>query len=123
MTQITRTVTAADLRPLLEGATSATVAWVQEGQLMAAEAAFSFRDEEYRFALAEGMPAEGTEVSLLIDSGVQYFELRGVRVRGPARQIEAPLNASTGLDWFAVDLEREVAWHYGTLRENERSPG
>lgn len=120
MTQITRSVTADDLQPLLKAAKEATVAWVDHGRLVSAPAGFSFREGQYRFGLPAGTLAESVVVSLSVDAGVMYFDLRGVRVRGPAVRIEAPEGTARTLDWFEVEVDRQAAWHYGSLREHER---
>lgn len=54
-------------------------------------------------------------MAVLIDEGSMYFDLRGVRIRGQVTLMEN--GKDDGLEWFAVTPEREVAWHYGTLRE------
>lgn len=119
MTEITRSATAADLRPLLEAAREATIAWVEGGQLASWPTAFDFNGGRYRFGLPAGTLSEDMVVSLSIDAGAMYFDLRGVRVRGPAKRTEALEGTAPSVDWFEVQVERETAWHYGTLREHE----
>jgi hypothetical protein len=120
LTEITRSVTADDLRSLLDGASEATIAWVEDGHLTSWPTAFNSREGRYRFGLPAGTMSEGVVVSLSVDAGAMYFDLRGVRVRGPVKRIDAPEGTAPSLEWFEVGVERETAWHYGTLRENER---
>ncbi len=115
MTNITRAVTASDLADFLASARLATVAWNREGQVAAEPAAFRFANGRYFIGAAPGMLTEHTEVAALIDDGPMYFDLRGVRVRG--RISVSDEAQSDALEWFVVEPEREVAWHYGTLRE------
>lgn len=114
MTEITRAVTASDLGGLLASATRASVAWNDDGQVAAAPAAFRYRDRRYLIGLPPGLLEVGAEVSVVIDEGPWYFDLRGVRVRGPVSADGE--GGGDGLQWFEVRPEREVAWHYGTLR-------
>jgi hypothetical protein len=120
LTEITRSATSNDLRPLLEAARDATIAWVADGRLASAPVAFRFNEGQYRFGTPAGTLSDDVVVSLSVDDGAMYFDLRGVRVRGPVRRIDAPEGTVPSLDWFEVGVERETAWHYGTLREHER---
>ena len=114
MANITRAVTASDLTGLLTSAKVAIVAWNRDGQVAAEPAAFRFVNGRYLIGLPPAMLREHTEVAALIDDGPLYFDLRGVRVRG--RISAVPEAQGDGLEWFEVKPEREVAWHYGTLR-------
>jgi hypothetical protein len=115
MTRITRATTARDLADFLAAARLAVVAWNRDGQVAAAPAAFRFANGRYVIGVAPGTLTEHAEVVALIDEGPMYFDLRGVRVRG---RIAVSDDARGGaLDWFVVEPEREVAWHYGRLRE------
>jgi hypothetical protein len=114
MPEITRKVTPADLSDLLASADRATVGWNNSGEVAAAPAAFRCEDGRYCIGLPTGTLAEGTEVAAVVDEGPMYFDLRGVRVRGQITKLD---DDRGGLDWFEVKPAREVAWHYGTLRE------
>lgn len=83
---------------------------------MAAEpAAFRYRDSAYRFGLLPGLFPGGVQVALVVDAGPMYFDLRGIRVRGVATRVTG--HDESGLEWFEVAPEREVAWHYGRMRD------
>jgi hypothetical protein len=114
MKRITRALAPTDLADLLAASTSASVACQNEGELMAAPAAFLYDAGRYCIGVPVGVLRDGAEVAVVMDEGPMYFDLRGVRVRGPVAAIE---RADDGLEWFDVVPEREVAWHYGTLRE------
>lgn len=113
--EITRAATPRDLASFLTSARIASVAWATDGEIAAAPAAFRHDAGRYLVGLPPGTLAEGQEVAVLIDGGPMYFDLRGVRIRGPLGPAEE--KRGDGLQWFEVRPEREVAWHYGTLRE------
>ena len=52
---------------------------------------------------------------LLRDDGAYWFELRGIAVRGTARRADA-LDAGSGLDWYAIEPGRVLAWNYAAIR-------
>ncbi len=115
MTSITRAVSANDLAEMLILASHASLAWNRDGQIAAAPAAFRFNDGRYLIGVPPRTLGEGADVTVLIDEGPMYFDLRGVRIRGQVTMMENSQDG--GLEWFAVKPEREVAWHYGTLHE------
>jgi hypothetical protein len=114
MTDITRAVTSSDLGDLLATASVAVVAWNDGGQIAAEPVAFRFADGRYLLGVPPQRLKEHSEVAVLVDDGVSYFELRGVRVRG--RLARAAQTRDDGLEWFEVIREHEVAWHYGRMR-------
>jgi hypothetical protein len=65
----------------------------------------------------ERLPGEGSEVVLLIDEGIHWFDLRALYIRGQAKQASAPRNAPSGHTWVEVVPLKTVAWDYGALRE------
>lgn len=114
MTEVTRKVDARDLEVLLSQATIATAAWNENGQPAAAPVAFSYDDGTYRVGWPAGTAPGTVFVSLLIDAGAHYFDLRGVRIRGPHSRLHVV--GATDLEWTVVAPERVTAWHYGTMR-------
>lgn len=114
MAEITRALTAGEMEPFLRAARTATVAWVHDGAIQAAPAAFRYRDGVYELGLSPGTMADAMEVSAVVDAGPWYFDLRGVRIRGHARR-QRP--GDSDLEWYAVAPEIEVAWHYGRMRD------
>lgn len=113
-TEVTRAVTPTDLADLLRAARVASLAWSEGGQVAAEPVAFDYRHGVYRFGLAPGRFPGDVEATLVVDAGPRYFELRGVRVRGIASRLPAAPQGS--LEWFELQPEREIAWHYGRLR-------
>lgn len=114
MAEITRAVTPSDLIDLLQSSGRAVVAWGSDGDVVAEPARFRFVDGRYLIGLPGSMLADGSEVSVVVDAGPFYFDLRGVRVRGRAALTGE--RTETGAEWFEVHPALEVAWHYGTLR-------
>jgi hypothetical protein len=114
MPRITRAVTPRDLPDLLASSSVAVVAWNDGGQIAAEPVVFRFADGRYLLGVPPRRLKEHSEVALLVDSGVMYFELRGVRVRG--RLTRASTARGDALEWFEVVPERETAWHYGRMR-------
>jgi hypothetical protein len=113
--RITRAVTPADLEGLLRSSRFASVAWAAGERATAEPAAFHYGDPGYRFGLRPGVFPGGVEVALVVDAGPWYFDLRGVRVRGVATRLAE--HGEGGLEWFGVAPVREVAWHYGRMRD------
>jgi hypothetical protein len=68
----------------------------------------------YLIGLPPSALSEHTEVAILVDEGPLYFNLRGVRVRGRVSRVH---ENGDGFEWFEVKPDRDVAWHYGKLRE------
>ena len=109
---ITRAVRPEDLHDLLEKATTASLAFVRDGEVEAMPVSFAFRQGRYMFALPEQktLPTEGVPVTLLIDEGTFHTELRGVRVRGLAAATEG------SADWLEAVPGTVSAWDYGAMR-------
>lgn len=79
---------------------------------------FAFRHQAGRYVV--GIPHEAcrphddSEVVLLVDSGVLFFELRAIYVRGTARRLGE--NSGGGLVWYEVEPEKTTSWNYGRMR-------
>jgi len=113
--EVTRAVTPAGLEGLLRSSRYATVAWTDGEALSAEPVAFRYDPAGYCFGLRQGVFPGGIEVVLVVDAGPWYFDLRGVRVRGTAARLAG--RNEGGLEWFGVAPVREVAWHYGRMRD------
>ncbi len=119
--RITRAVTPEDLPDLLARPPRANVAFVREGVVQASPAAFLFRDGRYWIGAGADGPQPGDAVSLVIDDGRYYNELRGFRVQGRiAEGGETPQGAPHVPEWFEVIPDKAVAWHYGRMRQRPR---
>jgi hypothetical protein len=107
-------VTAEDLRDLLEAAPRANIAFQAGDGIEATPVAFRFRVGRYWIGIPPAdtgpVPGPGELVELLIDNGEWFFDLRGLRVRGPITPADQlPDGASADLAWFELSAERVVA--------------
>jgi hypothetical protein len=105
--RVVRDVSPAALRDLLERPPRAALAFIRDGE--AEIVPVHARCEADAFAFDAAVPLDGQEVVLVIDDGPYWFQLRGVSVRGTARQV-APGR-------YALPARRVVAWDYGTIHE------
>lgn len=113
---VTRDVELSALGDLLQRPPRATVAFVQGEQVDVLPVRARCRAGTYRFGVLPQPAAslDGREVVLVIDDGPYFFELRGISVRGQARQ--EPGQAD-GLTWYAIEPGRVLAWDYAAMRE------
>jgi hypothetical protein len=108
--RITRTVELADLRDLIEAPEQAHLAYVVDGAPEAVRVAMRRDGERWLITLPAGTSIpDGARVVLLLDDGVFYFELRGVRVRGTLRDCRDSTHE--------VVQEKITTWDYGAMRE------
>ena len=116
---MTRDVEPSALRDLLDHPPRATVAFVAQGAVDLLPVRARVEQDRYCFGVAGDTAPDlaGVEVVLVIDDGMYWFELRGVSVRGMAASHAAPAEtAAAGLTWYAIEPQRVLAWHYGTIR-------
>ncbi len=120
MKRITRNIDPADAQDLLERAPRACLAFAGDDGPYALAIAFVWRDGRCFAGIAATenlQTVADQEVVLLIDEGVQFFDLRAIYIRGRMQPGEAPRGAPAGRTWFDVLPLKTVAWDYGTLRE------
>lgn len=117
---MTRDVDPDSVRDLLERVPRACISFAGDDGPRAEPVAFIFSEGRYLVGLPPGSsraPRPGQEVALLVDEGVQWFDLRGICIRGPVERSEPPPNTQGERSWLEVAAERIVAWDYGMLRE------
>ena len=120
MTRITLNVDEVDARDLLECVPRACVAFITDGGPQAEPVTLLFKDDSYLIGMPSSAASHltaGEEVVLVVDDGVQFFDLRAIYVRGhvqPLRELEDP---KSNLFWFEVQPTRTVAWDYARIRE------
>lgn len=76
-------------------------------------------DTVLRVGLApESLPADAAfdRVTLVVDDGAFWFELRAVNLRG--RMVRAAEATTDGVAWFDFSPRRATGWDYGTLHED-----
>lgn len=62
-------------------------------------------------------PAVDEEVVLIVDDGIQFFDLRAVYVRGHARSPAGAEGLGGDGLWFEILPRRVVAWDYARIRQ------
>lgn len=119
MKQVTRAAALADLGDLLDRVPHASLAFETAAGVEAIPVGFRRIEGQFWVGLprGEGAPSAGTHAMLLIDDGVFYFELRGVRVRGILRDTPTPPALSQSLSWLELNPVKINAWDYGSMRE------
>ena len=101
---------------LLERPARACVAFTSEGAPRIEPVRLRYEDGRYLIGIepAAAAPDPSTEVVLIVDDGVLFFELRAVYVRGVARPI--PSSPQEQLRWIEVEPSRVSSWNYGRMR-------
>jgi hypothetical protein len=116
MKEVTRAVRPEDLAELLEHPPRATLAFVRDGVIQAAPAAFRLVDGRRLFGVPRATGPLPPKAKLLIDDGPWHFDLRGVWMRGLVAPTDLPPGAGGDLDWYELSPDKSVAWHYGRMR-------
>ncbi len=118
MKHVTRDIDPNEAQDLLERVPRASLAFAGSDGPYAQPIAFAWRDGHYLIGLFAPTDLQvDQEVVLLVDEGVQFFDLRAIYIRGKVRPAEAPHAAPAAHTWFEVIPIKTVAWDYGTLRE------
>jgi hypothetical protein len=120
MKQVTRNIDPALAHDLLERVPRACIAFVDDNGPQAQPIQLRWNEPQYLIGIpqsASRLPSPGQEVVLLVDEGVQYFDLRAIYVRGLIQAVPPPATAARDHSWFALVPSKTVAWDYGTMRE------
>lgn len=100
---------------LLSDPSRACIGFVSEGHPRVEPAIVSY--QRGRFLIETTSPAflraDTTEVVLVVDDGVLFFDLRAVYVRGAAESLEQP---NDGTVRFVIAPTNVSCWDYGRLR-------
>ncbi len=101
---------------LLERPARACVGFISGGGPRIEPARLRYEDGRYLIGIEPDnqAPDPSTEVVLIVDDGVLFFELRAVYVRGIARPL--PPSSRENLHWFEVDPSLVSSWNYGRMR-------
>lgn len=116
MRRVTVRVPLEESLDLLDAPRRACLSFVDGGRPCIEPVVLSYLDGRYLVGLEQQarQPADGSEVVLLVDDGVLFFELRAVYIRGQARR------RGRGPDeeriWFEVEPVRVSSWNYGRMR-------
>jgi hypothetical protein len=118
--RVTRDIDLESVRDLLERDPRSCIAFSRGDEPQTQPIAFVWRTGCYLAGIsenAEHWPNPGDEVVLLIDEGLQFFELRAIYIRGRVKPVPVPEIVSAGFIWFEIEPIKTVAWDYGKLRE------
>ncbi len=101
---------------LLERPARACVGFTSDGGPRIEPVRLRYEDGRYLIGIEPGAqaPDPSTEVVLVVDDGVLFFELRAVYVRGAARPM--PVSPQEKLHWIEVEPSRVSSWNYGRMR-------
>lgn len=122
MKRVTRDIDPRDAQDLLERVPRACIAFTSDIGPVSQPVVLVWQTDHYFVGIpgnADHKPEFGNEVVLLVDEGVQFFDLRAIYIRGKAISIEVPAGEPAGRIWFDVVPTKMVAWDYGMLREVE----
>jgi hypothetical protein len=118
--RITLNVDPVEARDLLERVPRGCVAFASDEGPQLEPVSVLFKDDRYLVGMPSSAASHLTvdeELVLLVDDGVQFFDLRAIYVRGHVQ----PLSGMEGLRgdffWFEVQPTRTVAWDYARIRE------
>jgi hypothetical protein len=123
--RITRNVALAEVRDLLERVPRACVAFAGDEGPRVEPVNVVVENNRYIVGLpssAASHPAVHQEVALLVDDGLQFFDLRAIYIRGHVRSLDGREGLPDGSSWFTVQPTRVVAWNYGRMREADDEP-
>lgn len=120
MKRITLNVDLTEVRDLLERVPRACVAFASDAGPRVEPVTIVFKDDRFLVGMPLGAAnhlAAHQEVVLLIDDGVQFFDLRAIYVRGHVQPLGGVQGLADDFFWFAVQPTRTVAWDYARMRE------
>jgi len=118
--RISLNVDLTEVRDLLERVPRACVAFASDAGPRVEPVTVVFKDDRYLVGMPSGAANHLTahqEVVLLIDDGVQFFDLRAIYVRGHVQPLGGVEGLADDFFWFAVQPTRSVAWDYARMRE------
>jgi hypothetical protein len=122
MARMTRNVDLQAVRDLLERPPRAHLAFNLNDSIAALPVAFRYSEGYFWVGIPRSteLPPPGAPVTLLIDDGCYWFELRAIKMRGTLHPGSPPEGASSELTWLQLAAQRTVAWDYASLREDDR---
>jgi hypothetical protein len=118
--RITLNVDPVEARDLLERVPRACLAFAGDEGPQVEPVSVLFKDDRYLVGMpssAASHPTVDEEVVLLVDDGVQFFDLRAIYVRGHVHPLGGVKYLSSDFFWFEVRPTRTVAWDYARIRE------
>ena len=118
--RITLNVDFAEARDLLERVPRACVAFVSDEGPQTESVTVLVKEDRYLVGMpssAASHPTADDEVVLVVDDGVQFFDLRAIYVRGHVQPLGEVERLAGDHFWFELEPTRSVAWDYARIRE------
>jgi hypothetical protein len=118
--RISLNVDLTEVRDLLERVPRACVTFASDAGPRVELVTVVCKDDRYLVGMPSGAANHLTahqEVVLLVDDGVQFFDLRAIYVRGHVQPLGGVEGLADDFFWFAVQPTRSVAWDYARMRE------
>lgn len=116
---VTRHVKPEALSDFMERPPRAYLAFNDAGAIAAVAVVVRSSAGRYWIGITPGQPQPTGAVTLLIDDGWYWVELRAIKIRGRVVAVQSPpAGASSDLDWLELIPDKVVAWDYGSLRED-----
>lgn len=116
MSPVTVRVPLDECRDIIESDDRACVARISSGRPSIEPVDFRYTEGRFFVRFGDGSPApgQGTEVVLLVDEGVLFFDLRAVYVRGAVGPALAEEKAPR--PWVEIQPTKVSSWDYGRMR-------
>ena len=118
--RITLNVDLVEARDLLERVPRACLAFAGDEGPQVELVTVLFTEDRYLVGISSSAASHLTvhqEVVLLVDDGVQFFDLRAIYVRGYVQPLDGVESLAGDYFWFEVLPTRSVAWDYARIRE------
>jgi hypothetical protein len=118
--RITLNVDLAEAHDLLERVPRACVAFTSDAGPQVELVTVLVKEDRYLVGMPSSAASHLTvhqEVVLLVDDGVQFFDLRAIYLRGHVQPLDGMEGLVGDFFWFEVQPTRTVAWDYARIRE------
>ena len=118
--RITLNIDVAEARDLLARVPRACVTFVSADGPQVEPVTVLFKEESYLVGMPSSAASHltaGEEVVLVVDDGIQFFDLRAIYVRGHVQPLREEEGLVSDSFWFEVRPTRTVAWDYARIRE------
>ena len=113
MSRTTNRISLEQAAELVTSGARACLAFVADGLPRIEPVLAQYREDRFLAGIGPNSPQPDGEAVLVIDDGVQFFDLRAVYVRGTPVPID---ESGAGRSWYEIRPKKVTCWDYGTLR-------